>query len=543
MSQWLRLLLAEILSFGCSAAIGNLNASYDKECGHGWLIPQIPTGMPNECKCDESKGFKKAGFTDFGDFMAGRCTQFMCSRSDTGDVCQDFLPSDAHASCDVEGWNCKCNWRYATGLLNGFENDRAKCMGMLYLFSDWIVTFTIDVAERVWWWFACLAFLSLGLGERRIRCECRYWSSFRVAHGVYRALFGAQNEFCDGECMRRQRFEWKKEWRHEFAWSIYFIDLGIWFYSFLLAVLITGAMLGTIIAIVFIIAVIVVLIFACLASMVDGGGGGGCGGGQGCDSGSCNCHGECCNCAGTDLSSVGSPADSFLLFGPQPTGDCECRCCEGGICSCFPRFWLCRPLAWVIVRFPKMPGNLWGGGLGWCLQTHQFARRPYSSQHHPAVNFAIDLLSLRVAGDNLHRDRGWRERVHEFIFSQDGLATNVPAQQTMSNTRPHLQRTESLQPLLRSNSRPEYFGVDIRNKNDPFDREIDHCQASTFNDYLSGTCWVCMSNEAPTWDKWVVCGHVFCTKCSEAMLRRTMPCPLCRKTSVQVVRAPKVVVG
>ena len=54
-------------------------------------------------------------------------------------------------------------------------------------------------------------------------------------------------------------------------------------------------------------------------------------------------------------------------------------------------------------------------------------------------------------------------------------------------------------------------------------------------EYSSNECWICCSSSA-NWDMWVSCRHAFCSSCSEEMMRRVMPCPLCRTISTVVVR-------
>ena len=40
-------------------------------------------------------------------------------------------------------------------------------------------------------------------------------------------------------------------------------------------------------------------------------------------------------------------------------------------------------------------------------------------------------------------------------------------------------------------------------------------------------CWICCES-VQSWHVWKPCNHVYCSKCSEQMLEKKMPCPLCR---------------
>jgi len=70
---------------------------------------------------------------------------------------------------------------------------------------------------------------------------------------------------------------------------------------------------------------------------------------------------------------------------------------------------------------------------------------------------------------------------------------------------------------------------------DVFEREVHQCVKSSFKDYERNVCWICMES-AEEWDLWLSCRHLFCKTCSSEMLRRCMPCPLCRVASPTVLR-------
>lgn len=69
----------------------------------------------------------------------------------------------------------------------------------------------------------------------------------------------------------------------------------------------------------------------------------------------------------------------------------------------------------------------------------------------------------------------------------------------------------------------------------PFDEEDDRCFPSSFEDYAQNKCWICQEPRSQ-WDLWLSCRHLFCRDCSTQMLRRGMPCPLCRVVSSSVLR-------
>merc|ERR1712224_238401 len=77
--------------------------------------------------------------------------------------------------------------------------------------------------------------------------------------------------------------------------------------------------------------------------------------------------------------------------------------------------------------------------------------------------------------------------------------------------------------------------VTILRKENAFDLVKDSCVENTFNDYLQRTCWICCREDVQSYDKYV-CGHIFCSDCSDQMLSRSMPCPLCRRYTSTVIR-------
>merc|ERR1712070_665723 len=72
-----------------------------------------------------------------------------------------------------------------------------------------------------------------------------------------------------------------------------------------------------------------------------------------------------------------------------------------------------------------------------------------------------------------------------------------------------------------------------------FTMQQDSPVESSFEDYQNNLCWICNESRG-RWDMWMSCKHLFCEKCSSEMLRRRMPCPLCRVASTTVLRGNSV---
>merc|ERR1712008_191212 len=163
------------------------------------------------------------------------------------------------------------------------------------------------------------------------------------------------------------------------------------------------------------------------------------------------------------------------------------------------------------------------------MGTHHFTREEC---RYRGGNCLIDRFSFRTTAD-LHSDQGWRQRVHQFVFSN-------PEPQQMQMTTVMDQRGQ--QPARRPNlirHGGTNVAINSRDPWGPFTVEHDRCQPSTFEDYCTGTCWLCREDSRDRFHMWVQCGHIFCSVCSEAMMDRRMPCPLCRKVSTIIVQGPR----
>jgi len=518
--------------------------SEDERCMHGRLAHGNQEG-PDTCVCNP--GWRLAGLTDPANFLKGRCSQYMCESSE---LCSREIPG---STCDVPGWNCNCGFAHASGFFGGDQTNNAKCMGLMYWTSDFICRVALWLMEEIWKPAFVLMCCSLFLGEKQVRCDCNSPKRLRLIWSVRRMLAACthpENRLhpsCNGDCVHRQHWDGWRDLYFEFAWSIYFFDLGLWAYAFVMVLFLTGVVAGSIFALALCILTIVLAMCAALLMCLCGGGSDAGGGGSDC----CNCHHNCDGCsdnlcpcsdgccvdtAGQGFS-VSSPDAYFLFYGPQPPSSYDCGCCSGHW-DCCPRLWLCRPLTWVLVRFPEMPTNMWGGLIGRLLGTHQYTPEV---DRYRGGQWWIDKLSFRTEVD-LRSDDDWREQVRNFVFSGDAESgmQQAPQQSHMDQQQQQQQQQQPLvaSRILRSQGARSAHVVVPRRTWAPFTVAEDGCQVSSFEDYKSGKCWLCCEQKHATWHKWNQCGHMFCSDCSSAMIQRRMPCPLCRQISTVVVEGP-----
>mmetsp|Transcript_67496 Transcript_67496/g.197434 ORF Transcript_67496/g.197434 Transcript_67496/m.197434 type:complete len:547 (-) Transcript_67496:170-1810(-) len=507
-------------------------------CGHGTF-----NRTTFQCHCDE--GWKVAGPTDTINFFKGRCTQFRCASSSQ---CEDRL-GIVGASCPVLGWDCYCGWEGAfggegnsMGLSAGYQtwgNRSAACQGPLYTLSFSISDYLRVALENFWMVVLLAAAVMLPFGQTHVRCRCYDPGMFRLL-----AAISGCRATCDGRCTIERCSPWMIY--YDLAWSIYVLDVGIWVYAFLVVAWLTFLVIwGVILWIAIVLAGLAAVVMA-MCSDSGGGGGGGSAESGCCNCASCECPSccQCCDCcqgcAGAGTSS-GDPGLLFYAGGPFP-GDSECRCdCCSGLGKCF----LCLPLAKLFLHFPRRPANMWGGIVGYCfLGTHPMSRVVYLGGSR-----VVDLFGFRGERD-LHDQGDWRRRFAAFLQAgnqRTSRAAGAPAQQRM----PGEQRGRT---SPTSSGGPPHSGTFTGASSDRitfihsrrvgvvdevFDRERDNCRSSSFEDYEKGECWICCdSKEQETWDLWLQCGHLFCTRCSQEMLQRKLPCPLCRQVSFNVKRGP-----
>lgn len=183
--------------------------------------------------------------------------------------------------------------------------------------------------------------------------------------------------------------------------------------------------------------------------------------------------------------------------------------------------------------FPAPPENAWGGLVGYlCFGTHHMTPPSRIYQGNSAfVEFMR--MGWRRRGD-LHGDDDWRTQVYNFLAG---------------NTEPFgdMMRTRAESAAFAEANASQGGSLDAAGRqiipvgrayavciDRPFDAS-DRCVPSSFEDYLDDRCWICCE-KGSEWDLWLSCRHLFCKRCSMEMLKRRMPCPLCRVSSSTVLR-------
>jgi len=230
-----------------------------------------------------------------------------------------------------------------------------------------------------------------------------------------------------------------------------------------------------------------------------------------------------------------------------------------GCCSCC---WntACRPLAILCFVFPVMPENAVGGWFGKQVGTHAFteAHQVYTPGGNSCLDGLIHFLGMgwRRRAD-LHENADWRAQVHEFLTgdraaeaagteyrNQRGRHRNLEYQRISGGSDEQTRNRAGH--LVRTIGRAHVCYTEPWRS---FEQAGDQCVESSFRDYEMNQCWICMSSGgqvdangavvvAPIaeWDLWLSCHHMFCSSCSEEMLTRRMPCPLCRVFSSTALR-------
>lgn len=233
----------------------------------------------------------------------------------------------------------------------------------------------------------------------------------------------------------------------------------------------------------------------------------------------------------------GAMPDGGIWF--YPSGHCDgcvgtssndsCCCCPEGNC-CRP---LLMPLAFLCRIFPRLPENMWGGLCGYYFGTHQFTAE---GRLYQGGNCFIDMLRFQRSAD-LHDDTDWRRRVWDFLQAPDPADDGQAGRERLLPDS-HASLRDGSQVRVGNN----HAWATILDR--PFDQEEHRCVESNFNDYRAKNCWICQDAvECESWDLWLQCRHIHCARCSEQMLRRRMPCPLCRMASTHVLRGKAFVAG
>lgn len=502
----------------------------DERCLHG-------TWNPTSRHCNCNAGWRVSGPTDTLSFLQGVCEQSLCeSDSKCNSDLEGILDYGDTATCNIQGWNCNCGWKYAFGQSwTGSESESAKCMGVLYTLSVSGTDAMLDYMRSAWKLFVVLAVLFLPFGQMAVRCQHRNPDIFKMAHSVGFHGFFDWDYDCDGRCIEGGG----QGWMNNLAWSLYIIDLGVWTYAFAFVLwcvfLVSWSIMVWLMMLVIMIAVaIATLVAGACACAGDGGSSdcsccGSCEGHHWCEcNGGCDNGGGCCDgWTNTDELIWYNTSTDFYHGGPSPDGR---GCCHSHVTYCH----LWRPVAWLLHKFPVAPANLWGGVFGYVIGTHPSSPCPYQGN-----SWCINRLSFRTSRD-LRSNSEWRERVQRYIFSFSNPDPNgSPAR--------HLVTNAPTQPLLQASRTCIASGTRFIQTDRPFDKEHDRIVSSSFDDYQKNECWICCGanervapdSENNQWHLWTQCGHLFCAQCSNEMLRRKMPCPLCRRASSSIKQGPK----
>lgn len=534
------------------AGDGNVTAM---NCIHGtWAAEE------KVCKCDT--GWGTAGITDTVDFVEGVCEQYHCV---SDEVCQERLKIPS-STCPIKGWNCYCGWEWAVkNKWHGWETPTsdeggAECMGVMYTFSFTAARELRSVLEWVWTPFAILALLSLPFGRKRVRCDHHQPS----LSNFIRKCLGLMSE-CNGDCTTSTSYTWDILC-DDLAWSVYWMELGVWVYFFICGLIVVAVELCSIVLWLVILAIVVAgmcvgLIGLCMSGCEAGS--------ASCDGGFASCGlpecagGECCIMGDPGAALAGGAGAEMYWAGPFPvdywyspyfggcgtcsggSGDCDGCSCGNACCRL-----ICKPIAALCYIFPVLPENALGGLCGYLLLgTHPLTEARNAYQGGSQFIDQWFRMSWRQPRSDLHSDSAWREQVRVFLQPQDAVSAAPRNQRMMGHSEPLGFRegeVEELVPLTGSH-RNEGATAFLRIGNrgctafilpQQFTIEEHRCVESSFGDYKAKLCWICQdpASSEGQWDMWMQCRHLFCKRCSTEMLNRNMPCPLCRVTSSRVLR-------
>ncbi|CAJ1372191.1 unnamed protein product [Effrenium voratum] len=479
------------------------------DCKHGdW------DADAQSCKCYE--GWAKSSVTDTMNFLSGVCDQYQCF---SDEKCESHLGSGT--TCPVHGWNCYCGW--SSALANGghgFETEGkggGACMGVMFTFSVWATQKCEAFMAYSWKIFLAAALICLPLGRKRVICDHHMpsmWRSLRLS-----------SEVCHGECLAMDQYSYTM-FKDDFAWSLYVLDLGLWAYIFLGVIWAVTLFIWSVVLWAMVILVFCgVLVAGIFASCCEGGN---------ADCVGCNCA---CDCGGCGFPTVPSAApgsiDFFYWGGPLgPAPGVDCNCCSGcntytcgswrSCCLC------CWPIAWLLLVFPRAPENCWGGLLGRLFGTHPLTA---PERLYPGGNCVVEFFGMAWRrGADLHADEEWRTQVYNFLAG--------PEEAEVGRAQMSLVQDGELRPVMPLGRNSHAILI-----NRPFDKVGDSCVESSYNDYAKNQCWICQDDTRTEFDLWLGCHHIFCSKCSTEMLKRHMPCPLCRVASTSVLRGQSCTQG
>lgn len=409
-------------------------------------------------------------------------------------------------------------------------------MGVMYTFSIWLTMWTEYLGAHAWKLFLVLAVLGLPFGKKRVICDHHAPSLWK---GL-RSVLGCPPR-CHGQCLMANRYSFGM-FMDDIAWTLYALEMAVWTYLFLGVMWALALFFWSLVLWLMVIMMCIAVAIAGFCAACCSGGGDGCG----CDAAAdVGCTGACDSCCALHLPhALPGSTDIFYWGGPMPyaTPDCSWYGCESGLgpsgttgCSnCWVCFW---PLAWLCYVFPVAPQNAWGGLSGYIFGTHPLTAPEHLYQGGSSV-VEFFRMGWRRGGD-LYSNDAWRKQVYDFLTGDwEAQSPSGPAAVAASAEGVGLLQRQQVEVdgELRVVEPVGQFARAVRIER-PFEASRDSCVPSSFQDYSENNmCWICQDDTHKEFDLWVSCHHIFCSTCSSEMLRRRMPCPLCRVASSTVLR-------
>ena len=476
----------------CKYGFHLYNGYCDKSCKHGNF-----SRVQDKCICDE--GWKRASFSNTLEWFKDVCTQYKC-KSDQ--ECRRLLPNVDNPTCPVKGWDCYCYNKL------WYENNDAKCMGFMYWLSVSAVKIYLYLSIKVYpYIFATLIIISIPFGTRRYRCDHyrSWWCNFKRKLGI--------QIICHGECTRKKRFYF----RDDFALSIYNFKLFIWWYTFTTCLVIIFAFVWSIALWMLVLLLLVIIgIVLCLGLCASTGEGGLiC---FDCQTTDCIC--SCDNSSNDDNNSVMTINEQYLSTnGPLPESEYSICCI-----ACLKKYSICKPIVYLINSYPNFPDNLQGGIVGYLSGTHILN----SKNINKIPGYILSLKWIKKNRD-LRHDKSWQQSVSAFMNDQYNSISTVP---TLKN----IKRTSITSDLINKESViiSTYKHITVHTHENPI--TLNGVCATNRECIQDDECWICC-NFPVKWHKWD-CNHVYCQTCSYTMINKDIPCPLCRKVTLQVHSYP-----
>ena len=546
--------------FGQTDKQGKCKCDYSSTLENGICTKQCKHGIFNNStgKCICNKNWSTAGITDTIDWLKGNCNQFHCQDNNQ---CQSLLPSVNKPTCPVKGWNCYCGFSKM-----GYQDNKAGCMSFPYVFSVSVFKVYEYLCLSLFWKIGIIfAILSLPFGRRRPNCDHhRSWMAY------IKRYFGYPTN-CDGSCV------YQKRWcvRDDLALTLYAIKTTVWWYIFSSSlILVLGYVWSMIVWVIISVILMVAACVACLAAI--NGDNNGCDGGDSCNSDCCfGCNGEGCCSNGNQVNSNTYHTSIIYIGGPYPDTYFCCYPCEtssyygntnrerrtrtprmtypsgntmnrssttsnnssgSSNCCC----WCLNPIKYLLNIYPVFPENLHGGFVGYLMGTH------IKRNNYTGGNKYIEWMGLsQFRTSDLRHNQDWRNTIHYHLRdgqSIDRSYTNEFGQITDNdyiNTNTNTNINTNYNKLPVTTSTPildnDYYTVNKYGIHLNYHQKniSDGCKVVNDIHVETNECWIC-SERVTKWHVWKSCRHAYCETCSEEMLNRKMPCPLCRTVPISI---------